>query len=291
MEMLDLTLVLRYLSGEPLQEELQERKAFIQESVIPVMDMFLLEVRDKQVRRPVLYVDYLVTSTSPGTVRGDASKTSADWAFRTPAEDEMERIEGWVEALTLDPTIPAPGVQETVQAQHEGVAALAMGRSKAEKLKSENIQKILSLSGLSANNKLKMISHLTHQVTFSPTSYETLKDNVKDAFDDADAALHLLTDRLRSWPILKRNDYKQLANFTGFATNYVMQLMHFENGAAFNPRNVVSNLYGKFYPHMMGDYRREWAQEELMKGNRSDWDQVVWLLEWLKEKLKVAKAY
>ena len=49
MEMLDLTLVLRYLSGEPLQEELQERKAFIQESVISVMDMFLLEVRDKQV--------------------------------------------------------------------------------------------------------------------------------------------------------------------------------------------------------------------------------------------------
>ena len=41
----------------------------------------------------------------------------------------------------------------------------------------------------------------------------------------------------------------------------------------------------------MGDYRREWAQEELLKGKRSDRDQVVWLLEWLKEKLKVAKAY
>ena len=70
-----------------------------------------------------------------------------------------------------------------------------------------------------------------------------------------------------------------------------MQLMHFENGAAFNPRNVINDLYGKFYPQMMGDYRREWAQEELLKGKRSDRDQVVWLLEWLKEKLKVAKAY
>ena len=70
-----------------------------------------------------------------------------------------------------------------------------------------------------------------------------------------------------------------------------MQLMDFENGAAFNPRNVVNDLYGKFYPQMMGDYGREWAQEELMKGKRSDRDQVVWLLEWLKEKLKVAKAY
>ena len=93
-------------------------------------------------------MDYLVTSTSPGTVRGDASETSADGAFCTPVEDETERIDGRVQALTLDPTIPAPGVQGTVQAQHERVAALTMGRSKAETLKSENIQKILSLSGL-----------------------------------------------------------------------------------------------------------------------------------------------
>ena len=89
---------------------------------------------------------------------------------------------------------------------------------------------------------------------------------MKDAFDDADAALRLLTDRLRSWPSLKRNDYKQLAELTGFATNYVMQLRHFENGVTFNPRNVVNDLYGKFNPQMMGDYQREWAQEELLKG-------------------------
>ena len=62
MEMLDLTLVLRYRSGEALKEELQERQVFVQESLIPVMDMFLLEVRDKQVRRPILYIDYMVMS-------------------------------------------------------------------------------------------------------------------------------------------------------------------------------------------------------------------------------------
>ena len=33
MEMLDLTLVLLYLSGDPLKEELQERRAFVQESL------------------------------------------------------------------------------------------------------------------------------------------------------------------------------------------------------------------------------------------------------------------
>ena len=62
MEMMDLTLVLRYLSGDPLKEEFKERRAFVQESLIPVMDMFLLEVRDKQVMRPVLYVDYMITA-------------------------------------------------------------------------------------------------------------------------------------------------------------------------------------------------------------------------------------
>ena len=62
MEMMDLTLVLRYLSRDALKEELQERKAFVQESLIPVMDMFLLEVQDKQVMRLVLNIDYLVMS-------------------------------------------------------------------------------------------------------------------------------------------------------------------------------------------------------------------------------------
>ena len=306
MEMLDLTLVLRYLSGDPLKEELQERKAFMQESIIPVMDMFLLEVRDKQALRPVLYVDYMITSPTAETVRGDGSEASGDGAFRTPAEEEP--IEGRVEAMTLGPAIQTP--QELIRAQHERAAAQAMGRSKTDRIKSENVQKILSLPGLSAERKLHMISqlthpekkpgdqldalagrfnlktdeastaaygdekavaqynalpnvqlppfygnslefakwwqmfiylvdknpkipqimklhllqkslkgsaeYLTHQVTFSPASYATLKENVKDAFDDADAAIRLLTERLRSWPILKRNDYKQLADFTGF---------------------------------------------------------------------------
>ena len=62
MEILDLTLVLRYMSGDALKEELQARQVFLQESLAPVMDMFLMEVRDKQVRRPILYIDYMVMS-------------------------------------------------------------------------------------------------------------------------------------------------------------------------------------------------------------------------------------
>ena len=308
MEMMDLTLVLRYLSGDALKEELQERKAFVQESLIPVMDMFLLEVRDKQVMRPVLYINYLVMSPPSGTVRGEGSEASVDGAFRTPAEEEMEQIEGRVEAMTLG-LINVPPVS-ALRPQPERAATQVMGRPKADRFKSENVQKILSLSGLLAEKKLLMISqltnpekkpgdqldalagrfnlktdetstaaygdkkavahynalpnvqlppfysnslefakwwqmfmylvdknpkipqimklhllqkslkgsaeYLTHQVTFSPANYATLKENVKDAFDDADAAIRLLTERLRSWPILKCYDYKQLADFTGF---------------------------------------------------------------------------
>ena len=108
MEILDLTLVLRYLSGEPLKEELQERRAFVQESIIPVMDMFLLEVQDKQVLRPVLYVDYMITSPTQGTVRGDGSEASNDGDFRTPVEEEMEQLGARVEAMTLAPAVHPP---------------------------------------------------------------------------------------------------------------------------------------------------------------------------------------
>ena len=306
MEMLDLTLVLRYLSGEPLKEMLEGRKVFGQENIVPVMDMFLLEVRDKQVLRPVLYADYMISPPTAGTVRGDGSEASVDGAFHTPAGEEAEPIAERVDALTLGPTnVPPINVppSNVLRPQPQRAATQVMGRPvMPDNFKRENVQKILSLSGLSSDRKLRMISQLTHpekksgdqldalagrfnlktdeaptaaygdekavaqynalpnvqlppfygnslefakwwqmfiylvdknpkipqimklhllqkslkgnaeyfthQVTFSPASYSILKENVKDAFDDADAALHLLTERVSSWPILKRNDYK-----------------------------------------------------------------------------------
>ena len=360
--MLDLTLVLRYRSGEALKEDLQARQVFLQESLTPVMDMFLMEVRDKQVRRPILYIDYMVMAPPSGTIRGDGSEAQVDAVLRSPNEEEMGQMGARVEAMTLGPTNVPP--VSTPQNQPERAAAQAMGRPVEGKYKGESLKKIIFAPwGPRRIGKLQMLSqqldqlekkpadqldalagrfnlkteeastaaygdekavaqynalpnvqlppfygnslefakwwqmfiylvdinpkipqimklhllqkslkgnaeYLTHQITFSPSSYATLKENVKDAFDDADAALRLLTERIRTWPVLKRNDYKQLADFTGFATNYVMQLMHFEDGAAFNPLNVINDLYGKFYPQMMGDYRRDWAQEEFMKGKK-----------------------
>ena len=384
MEILDLALVLRYKSGDALKEELQNRQVFLQESLSPVMDMFLMEVRDKQVRRPILYIDYMVMSTPSETLRGDDSETSVDTVIRPPNEEEVGQMGARVEAMALGP-VNVPTVNVT-QAHPERAAAQDMGRSADLKSKGASLKKIISLPGVSSDRKLQMLSqqidqlekktpdqlddltgrlgirkdqassaaygdetavaqynalpnvqlppffgnalefhkwwqmfiylvdknpkipqimklhilqkslkgnaeYLTHQVAFGPASYEILKENVKDAFDDSDAALRLLAERIKAWPVLKRNDYKQLADFTGFATNYVMQLMQFEDGVSFNPRNVKNELYGKFYPQMMGDYQRDWEQEEFLKGKRSDRDQVVWLLKWLKAKLKVAKAY
>ena len=384
MEILDLALVLRYKSGDALKEELQARQVFLQESLAPVMDMFLMEVRDKQVRRPILYIDYMVMSPPSETLRGDDSEASVDTVIRPPNEEEVGQMGARVEAMALGP-VNVPTVNVT-QAQPERAAAQGMGRSADLKSKGASLKKIISLPGVSSDRKLQMLSqqidqlekktpdqldaltgrlgirkdeassaaygdetavaqynalpnvqlppffgnalefhkwwqmfiylvdknpkipqimklhilqkslkgnaeYLTHQVAFGPASYEILKENVKDAFDDSDAALRLLAEQIKAWPVLKRNDYKQLADFTGFATNYVMQLMQFEDGVSFNPRNVKNELYGKFYPQMMGDYQRDWEQEEFIKGKRSDRDQVVWLLKWLKAKLKVAKAY
>ena len=58
------------------------------------------------------------------------------------------------------------GVQELFRAQHEQEAALAIGqgqdRGDEKQWGKKNVQKILSLAGLSADNKLKMISQLTN---------------------------------------------------------------------------------------------------------------------------------
>ena len=344
MEILDLTLVLRYKSGDALKEELQARQVFLQESLAPVMDMFLMEVRDKQVRRPILYIDYMVMSPPSGTLRGDDSEASVETVLRPPNEEEVGQMGVRVEAMALGP-VNVPPVSAP-QGQPERAAAQAMGRPAELKSKGASLKKIISLPGVSSDRKLQMLSqqidqlekkpsdqldaftgrlgirkdeassaaygdetavaqynalpnvqlppffgnalefnkwwqmfiylvdknpkipqimklhilqkslkgsaeYLSHQIVFSPASYEILKENVKDAFDDADAALRLLAERVKAWPVLKRNDYKQLADFTGFATNYVMQLMQFEDGVSFNPRNVINELYGKFYPQMM----------------------------------------
>ena len=65
-----------------------------------------------------------------------------------------------------------------------------MGKSNAEKLKSKNVQKILSLSGLSAENKLKMISQLTNPEKKPGDQLDALAGRFNFRADEASAAAY-----------------------------------------------------------------------------------------------------
>ena len=120
------------------------------------MDMFLVEVRDQQVRRPILYIDYLVMTPPSGITRGEGSEASGDTVVRPLAEEETDQMGARVEAMTLGPVnIPPVNVPWT---QPERAATQVMGRPVVDKYKGESLKKIISLSGLSAERKLQMIS-------------------------------------------------------------------------------------------------------------------------------------
>ena len=124
--------------------------------------------------------------------------------------------------------------------------------------KNPKIPKIMKLHLL--NDSLKGTeNYLTHQVTFSPGSYEQLKHNLIKAFGDAESALSQLRERLIAWPMIPEDKYRDLAMFYGFSTNYVMSLLQYEDGASFNGRNILHDLYCKFNQSMRQNY--QWALE------------------------------
>ena len=186
MEILDLALVLRYKSGDALKEELQTRQVFLQESLAPVMDMFLMEVRDKQVRRPILYIDYMVMSTPSETLRGDDSETSVDTVIRPPNEEEVGQMGARVEAMALGP-VNVPTVNVT-QVHPERAAAQDMGRSADLKSKGASLKKIISLPGVSSDRKLQMLSQQIDQ----------LEKKTPDQLDDLTGRLGIRKDQASS---------------------------------------------------------------------------------------------
>ena len=156
--------------------------------------------------------------------------------------------------------------------------------------KNPKIPKIMKLHLL--NDALKgTANYLTHQITFSPGSYDQLKKNLVDAFGDTESALSQLRERLTAWPILSVDNYKDLAVFFGFATNYVMSLMQYEDGASFNAKNVLHDLHCKFNTRMRSDYKWSLGQEETLKGKLSDRDKLNFMLEWLKEQVSILRTF
>ena len=124
---------------------------FVQESLIPVMDMFLLELQDKQVMRPILYIDYMVMSPPSRTVRGEGIRGLGRRSVPYSSRRGNGADGGRVEAMTLGP-VNVPPVSAP-RPQPERAVTQGVGRPIADRYQGKNGQKILSLSGLSVEKK------------------------------------------------------------------------------------------------------------------------------------------
>ena len=152
------------------------------------------------------------------------------------------------------------------------------------------IPKIMKLHLLS--NSLKgTANYLTHQITFSPGSYDQLKRNLEKAFGDTEASLSQLRERLIAFPMVPENKYKDLAQFFGFSTNYVMSLLQYEDGATFNARAVHHELHCKFNQRMRSDYQWALDREETLRGKLSDRNKLDFMLDWMEKQVSMARTF
>ena len=152
------------------------------------------------------------------------------------------------------------------------------------------IPKIMKLHLLS--NSLKgTANYLTYQITFSPGSYDQLKRNLEKAFGDTESSLSQLRERLIAFPIVPENKYKDLAQFFGFATNYVMSLLQYEDGATFNARAFCHELHCKFNQRMRSDYQWSLDREETLRGKMRDRNKLDFMLDWMEKQVSMARTF
>ena len=112
----------------------------------PVMDMFLMEVRDKQVRRPILYIDYMVMSPPSGTLRGDGSEALVDTVLRPPNEEEVGQMGVRVEAMALGPINVPPVSAAQMQPKRAASPGYGEGPLRAS-LKAKALRKLFRSLG------------------------------------------------------------------------------------------------------------------------------------------------
>ena len=152
------------------------------------------------------------------------------------------------------------------------------------------IPKIMKLHLLSSALK-GTANYLTHQITFSPGSYDQLKRNLEKAFGDTEASLSQLRERLIAFPMVPENRYKDLAQFFGFATNYVMSLLQYEDGATL--------MLGPFVTTCTVNSTRECAViisghstgEETLRGKMSDRNRLDFMLDWMEKQVSMARTF
>ena len=132
---------------------------------------------------------------------------------------------------------------------------------------------------------------MTKGLSFNPGSYDLLKRRLRDMYDNASSAIRALTDQARAYPRLGNNNLKDLSAFYGFAQEYVLQLVQYDDGSAFNPRAVQMELFSKLSPQLMVEYQRDLRIE---KGQRRRFDareELEWMLDWTGEQVKLSKLY
>ena len=152
------------------------------------------------------------------------------------------------------------------------------------------IPKIMKLHLL--NDALRgTASYLTHQITYAPGSYDQLKHNLLQAFGDTESALSQLRERLNAWPMIPEDKYTDLAKFYGFATNYVMSLLQYDEGASFNARGTLHDLYCKFNQSMRHNYQWSLEREETLKGKLADRAKLDFMLHWLDKQVSMARTF
>ena len=152
------------------------------------------------------------------------------------------------------------------------------------------IPKIMKLHLLS--NALRgTANYLTHRITFSPGSYEQLKRNLEKAFSDTESSLSQLRERLIALLMVPENKFKDLAQFFGFATNYVMSLLQYEDGATFNAKAICHELHCKFNQRMRSDYQWALDREETLRGKMSNRNKLDFMLDWMEKLVSMVRTF
>ena len=91
--------------------------------------------------------------------------------------------------------------------------------------------------------------------------------------------------------MVPKDKYKDLAKFFGFATNYVMSLLQYEDGASFNARAIIHELHCKFNQRMKSDYQWSLDREEILRGKMSDKAKLDFILDWLEKQISMARTF
>ena len=95
---------------------------------------------------------------------------------------------------------------------------------------------------------------MTKGLSFNLGSYDLLKRRLRDMYDNASSAIRALTEQTLTYQRLGNNNLRDLSAFYGFAQEYVLQLIQYDEGSAFNLRAVQIELFSKLSPQMMVEY-------------------------------------